>query len=158
MEVILNGKITYLKQGQYIKNGEILEVKKPKGLMLEWDFENGIWAEKATPLMLYKFKNREVESLNTPYHIELMEQEGGTTKQDFYTYLGQKYAYDNQVKEEQKAKYEAYELLLKDNPNLTWEEFEQQYGNNVMMNLSLVERLQEPTIPESVKKFMEKYL
>lgn len=87
-----------------------------------------------------------------------MEQDGGTTKQDFYAYLGEKLAYDNQVKEEQQAKYEAYELLLQDKPNLTWEEFEQQYGNNVMMNLNLVERLEEPTIPESVVKFMEKYL
>lgn len=34
----------------------------------------------------------------------------------------------------------------------------QKYGNNVMMNLSLVERLEEPEIPETVKKFMEKYL
>lgn len=83
-----------------------------------------------------------------------MEQDGETTKQDFYSYLDEKYAYDNQVKEEQQAKYEAYELLLQDNPNLTWEEFEQQYGNNSMMNLSL----EEPEIPETVKKFMEKYL
>lgn len=97
-------------------------------------------------------------TLNTPYYINLMEQEGGTTKQDFYTYLGEKIAYDKQLETEEKAKYEAYELLLQDNPNLTWEEFEQQYGNNVMMNLSLVERLEEPEIPESVVKFMEKYL
>lgn len=96
--------------------------------------------------------------LNTPYHIELMEQEGGTTKQDFYAYLGQKYAYDKQLEAEQKAKHEAYELLLQDNPKLTWEEFEQQYGNNVTMNLSLAEKLEEPTIPESIKKFTEKYL
>lgn len=49
-------------------------------------------------------------------------------------------------------------MLLQENPELTWEEFEQQYGNTSMMNLSLVERLEEPTIPESVVKFMEKYL
>lgn len=96
--------------------------------------------------------------LNTPYYVNLMEQEGGTTKQDFYTYLGEKFAYDKQLEAEQQAKYEAYELLLKDNPNLTWEEFEANHGNNVMMNLSLVERLEEPVIPESVKKFMDKYL
>lgn len=105
-----------------------------------------------------QIKSIDATQLNTPYHIELMEQEGGTTKQDFYTYLGEKIAYDKQLEAEEKAKYEAYELLLKGNPNLTWEEFEQQYGNNVMMNLSLVERLEEPVIPESVVKFMEKYL
>lgn len=100
----------------------------------------------------------QVESLNTPYHIGLMEQEGGTTKQDFYTYLGEKFAYDKQLEAEHQVKYEAYELLLQDNPNLTWEDFEQQYGNTSVMNLNLVERLEEPTIPESVVKFMEKYL
>lgn len=97
-------------------------------------------------------------SLDTPYNINLMEQEGGTIKQDFYTYLDEKYAYDKQLEAEQQAKYEAYELLLQENPELTWEEFEANYGNNSMMNLSLVERLKEPQIPESVKKFMEKYL
>lgn len=100
--------------------------------------------------------------LNTPYYTYKMEQEGGTTKQDFYTYLDEKYAYDKQLEAEQKAKYEAYELLLQENPNLTWEEFEQTYGNTSMMNRrkkrSLVERLEEPQIPESVVKFMEKYL
>lgn len=104
----------------------------------------------------------EIFELNTPYRINLMEQEGGTTKKDFYTYLGEKFAYDKQVKEEQKAKYEAYELLLQENPNLTWEEFEQTYGNTSMMNRrkkrSLVEKIEEPQIPESVVKFMEKYL
>lgn len=95
---------------------------------------------------------------DTPFWTNKMEQDGGTTKQDFYSYLDEKYAYDKQLEAEQQAKYEAYELLLQENPNLTWEEFEANYGNNVMMNLSLVERLEEPTIPESVAKFMEKYL
>lgn len=96
--------------------------------------------------------------LNTPYHTTRMSEEGGTTLTDFYSYLDKKYAYDKQLEAEEQDKYEAYELLLQDNPELTWEEFEQQYGNNVMMNLSLVERLEEPEIPETVKKFMEKYL
>lgn len=103
-----------------------------------------------------------VEQLNTPYHINLMEQEGGTTKQDFYTYLDERVAYNNQLQEEEKAKSEAYELLLQENPKLTWEEFEQTYGNTSMMNRrkkrSLVEKIEEPQIPESVVKFMEKYL
>lgn len=108
------------------------------------------------------FDDQSVTLLNTPYHTTKMAQEGGTTLTDFYSYLDEKYAYDKQLEAEQKAKYEAYELLLKDNPNLTWEEFEQTYGNTSMMNRrkkrSLVERLEEPVIPESVKKFMEKYL
>lgn len=103
-----------------------------------------------------------VEQLNTPYHINLMEQEGGTTKQDFYAYLDERFAYNNQLQEEEKQKQEAYELLLQENPELTWEEFEQTYGNTSMMNRrkkrSLVEKIEEPQIPESVVKFMEKYL
>lgn len=95
---------------------------------------------------------------DTPFWTNKMEQECGTTLTDFYTYLDERYAYNKQLEAEQQAKYEAYELLLQDNPNLTWEEFEANYGNNVMMNLSLVERLEEPVIPESVVKFMEKYL
>lgn len=96
--------------------------------------------------------------LNTPVMQYAMEQEGGTVKEDYLEYSLEKFKYDKQLQKEQQAKYEAYELLLQDNPNLTWEEFEQQYGNNVMMNLNLVEKLEEPQIPESVKKFMEKYL
>lgn len=85
-----------------------------------------------------------------------MELEG--IKQDYLDYSLEKFKYDKQLESEQKAKYEAYELLLQENPNLTWEEFEQTYGNNSIMTLSLVKRLEEPQIPESVQKFMEKYL
>lgn len=100
--------------------------------------------------------------LNTPAMQYAMELEGGTVKQDYLEYSLEKFKYDKQLEAEQQAKYEAYELLLQENPNLTWEEFEQTYGNTSMMNRrkkrSLVERLEEPTIPESVVKFMEKYL
>lgn len=104
------------------------------------------------------YEPTQATSLNTPYHINLMEQEGGTTKQDFYNYLGEKFAYDKQLEAEQKAKYEAYELLLRENHNLTWEEFEANYGNNIMMGLSLEEKLKEPVIPQTVQDFMKKYL
>lgn len=100
--------------------------------------------------------NSNVEQLDTPAMQYAMELEG--VKQDYLEYSLEKFKYDKQLKEEQKAKQEAYELLLQENPNLTWEEFEQTYGNTSMMNLSLVERLEEPQIPESVVKFMEKYL
>lgn len=99
-----------------------------------------------------------IEKLSDPVMLYAMEQERDTTKQDFLEFTLEKIQYDKQLEAEEQVKYEAYELLLQENPELTWEEFEQQYGNNVMMNLSLVERLEEPTIPESVKKFMEKYL
>lgn len=100
----------------------------------------------------------DIQKFNDEYYLNLMELEGGTVKEDYLNYSLQKMQYDKQLEAEEKAKYEAYELLLQDNPELTWEEFEANYGNNVMMNLSLVERLEEPEIPETVKKFMEKYL
>lgn len=94
--------------------------------------------------------------LDTPIYKTLMEQEGVYT--DYANYSLAQLKYEKEQRANEKAKYEAYELLLQDNPELTWEEIEQTYGNTSMMNLSLVERLEEPTIPESVVKFMEKYL
>lgn len=106
------------------------------------------------------YKKSALNTLEENFSEQLMIDEN--VYDDYIGYRTSKIAYDNQVKEEQQAKYEAYELLLKENPNLTWEEFEQTYGNTSMMNRrkkrSLVERLEEPTIPESVVKFMEKYL
>lgn len=89
--------------------------------------------------------------LNTPYHINLMEQDGGTTKQDFYTYLDEKFTYDKQVEAEEQTKYEAYQQALKNNPNLTYEEF-------IISYPSVIPIIEEPTIPQSVQEFMKKYL
>lgn len=101
-----------------------------------------------------------INYLQEPRLVALMKQENVYT--DFENYLAQEKEYNKKSSEDIKAKYEAYELLLQENPELTWEEFEQQYGNTSMMNRrkkrSLVERLEEPQIPESVVKFMEKYL
>jgi hypothetical protein len=149
---------------RYYKSKDVYDAFNPKGILTsqhskfaytESDFNNLIFrlAEKNKLITL---NNEVISTLNTPTMQYAMELEG--VKQDYLEYSLEKFKYDKQVEAEQKAKYEAYELLLQDNPNLTWEEFEQQYGNNVMMNLSLVERLEEPTIPESVVKFMEKYL
>lgn len=92
-----------------------------------------------------------VTTLNTPFYVEMMEQEGGTTKQDFYTYLGEKNKYDKQVEAEEKAKYEAYQQALTTNPNLTYEEFIASYS-------MMLTNIEEPTIPQSVQEFMKKYL
>lgn len=102
------------------------------------------------------------ETLNTPLMLYAMEQEGGTIKEDYLNYSLQKMQYDKQVQEKEQAKYKAYELLLQDNPNLTWEEFESTYSTPQPMmrarSLSVTPELKEPEIPESVQKFMEKYL
>ena len=70
--------------------------------------------------------------------------------------------YEEQQKKVLEDKAKAYELALQSNPNLTYEEFEKTYDNTSMMNRrkkrSLVEKIEEPQIPDSVVKFMEKYL
>lgn len=92
-----------------------------------------------------------LKKLNTPYHTELMKQEGGTILTDFYSYLNQLDAYKKQLEAEQQAKYEAYENELMYNPELTYEEF-------LMSCPTTITSLQEPVIPETVQAFMEKYL
>ena len=87
-------------------------------------------------------------TLNTPYYVNKMKQEGGTTLDDFYSYMDNKIIYDKQLEAEQQAKYEAYQLALQSNPNLTYEEF----------IASLIPVIEEPTIPQSVQEFMKKYL
>lgn len=117
-------------------------------------FKNDVWEDWDKVVRIDTddyYVEDEVLQLNTPYHIDLMEQKGGTTKQDFYTYLGEKFAYDKQLEAEQKAKYKAYQQALTSNPNLTYEEFIASYP-------MMLPNIEEPTIPESVQKFMEKYL
>lgn len=139
--------------------GETKVIEVPDSIIKEkWDIEKGMWIESITEEELKELEIKKVMNLNNNIDIYAMEMEGGAVKQDYLNYLLEKTRYDKQLEAEEQAKYEAYELLLQENPELTWEEFEQQYGNNVMMNLSLVERLEEPVIPESVKKFMDKYL
>lgn len=54
--------------------------------------------------------------------------------------------------EEEKNKM--YKLLLQNNPELTYKEFEAQYSPI----MSLEEKLKEPVIPQTVQDFMKKYL
>lgn len=98
--------------------------------------------------------NNVIEKLSDPVMLYAMEQEGDTTKQDFLEFSLEKMKYDNQLEEEEKEKQEAYQLLLQDNPNLTWEKFKTQYSPI----MSLEEKLKEPVIPQSVQDFMKKYL
>lgn len=95
------------------------------------------------------FGQTSVVSLNTPYYTYKMEQEGVLS--DFYAYMDEKVEYDAQIQAEEQAKYKAYELLLQENPNLTWEEF-------LMSCPTTITSLEEPVIPETVQAFMEKYL
>lgn len=96
----------------------------------------------------------DIQKFNDEYYLNLMELEGGTVKEDYLNYSLEKMKYDKQVQAEEQAKQEAYENELIYNPELTWEEFEAQYSPI----MSLEEKLKEPVIPESVQKFMDKYL
>lgn len=90
-----------------------------------------------------------ISSLNTPYHVEKMKQEG--VYNDFITYMDEKTAYDKKQEKLEQERQLAYEQVLKENPNLTYEDF----MSVQPMTLNLVE---EPQPSEALKKFMEKYL
>lgn len=102
----------------------------------------------------------EVMALDTSYYSRLMEQEGIINDYDNYRLALSEYNKQEEIEFEHSMKaYNDYVTTETDEDNImTYEEFETKYGNNVMMNLSLVERLEEPQIPDSVVKFMEKYL
>lgn len=92
-----------------------------------------------------------VAELSSPAMLYAMELEGGTVKQDYLEYSLEKFKYDKQLEAEEKAKQEAYQQALINNPNLTYEEFITSYP-------MMLPNIEEPTIPQSVQEFMKKYL
>lgn len=103
----------------------------------------------------------EVLSLDTPSYKAKMEAEGGTVLTDYYTTLDEIRAYNKEQDrlaleelERNKTLFELYQQELETNPNLTHEEF----ITKRPITLSIKSKLKEPIIPESVVKFMEKYL
>lgn len=102
-----------------------------------------------THISCYISQYAQLQQLDTPIYKNLMEQEG--VWNDYANYRVAQLQYDKEQRANEKAKQEAYELALKTNPNLTWEDFLKTYPTPIPVNL-------EPTIPASVKKFMEDYL
>ena len=90
-----------------------------------------------------------VNSLNTLYHMEKMKEEN--VYDDYISYMDEKTLYDKQQRKLSEQRQLAYEEALKENPELTHEEF----MSLQPMTLNLVE---EPQPSENLKKFMEKYL
>lgn len=90
-----------------------------------------------------------VTQLNTLYHAEKMKQEN--VYEDYISYMDEKTLYDKQQRKLSEERQLAYEEALKENPELTFEEF----MSVQPMTLNLVE---EPQPSENLKKFMEKYL
>ena len=87
--------------------------------------------------------------LNTLYHMEKMKQEN--VYDDYISYMDEKTLYDKQQRKLEQERQLAYEEALKENPELTYEEF--MSLQPMMLNL-----MEEPQPSENLKKFMDKYL
>lgn len=96
-----------------------------------------------------------IQKLNTQYMATKMQQEG--VYGDFIDYMDSKIAYDKQQQKLERDKMLAYEEELKQNPNLTYEEFISLYSETGRVMLPS-EEIKEPEPSEKLKAFMEKYL
>lgn len=83
------------------------------------------------------------------YQVEKMKQEN--VYDDYIAYMDEKTAYDKQQKQLNKDKQLAYQETLKENPNLTYEEF-------LAAQPATLSLQQEPQPSQALKQFMEKYL
>lgn len=90
-----------------------------------------------------------INELNTLYYAEKLKQEN--VYDDYITYMDEKTSYDKQQKQLNKDKQLAYQETLKENPNLTYEEF----MSLQPMTLNLIE---EPQPSARLQEFMDKYL
>ena len=107
-------------------------------LIIATGINRGEWSNRPTPA-----------TLNTVYHTEKMKQEG--VYNDFITYMDEKTLYDKQQRNLEKERQLAYQEALKENPNLTYEEF----MSLQPMTLNLIE---EPQPSARLQEFMDKYL
>ena len=94
-------------------------------------------------------KDAALSQLNTLHMLEKMKQEN--VYDDYISYMDEKTAYDKHRRKLDQDRQLAYKEALKENPDLTYEEF----MSVQPMTLNLVE---EPQPSEALKKFMEKYL
>ena len=93
---------------------------------------------------------KQIHKIDTSsYYTKKIKEEG--VYNDFITYMDEKTAYDKQQRKLEQDRQLAYEEALKENPELTHEEF----MSLQPMTLNLIE---EPQLSEALKKFMEKYL
>ena len=90
-----------------------------------------------------------LKMLSTSYISEKMKQEN--VYDDYISYMDEKTLYGKEQKEIEKQRMLSYQEALKENPELTYEQF----MSVQPMTLNLVE---EPQPSEALKKFMDKYL
>ena len=95
------------------------------------------------------FFTQNVAQLNTLYHMEKMKQEN--VYEDYISYMDEKTAYDKQQRKLEQDRQLAYEEALKENPELTYEEF-------MSIQPMLLNIVEEPQPSQALKDFMKKYL
>lgn len=83
------------------------------------------------------------------YQVEKMKQEN--VYNDYISYMDDKTAYDKQQEKFEKERQLAYQEALKENPNLTYEEF-------MSVQPMLLNIVEEPQPSKALLAFMEKYL
>ena len=91
----------------------------------------------------------QIQQLNTIYHLEKMKREN--VYDDYIAYMDEKIAYDKQQRKLFEQRQLAYQKALKENPNLTYEQFMSLQA----MTLNLIE---EPQPSKPLQDFMKKYL
>ena len=97
----------------------------------------------------YNNKFELIKKYNTLYHEKKMKEEN--VYDDYISYMDEKTAYDKQQRKLEQDRQLAYEQALKENPELTYEEF--MSVQPMMLNL-----VEEPQPSQALKDFMEKYL
>lgn len=130
---------------KFYNSGEIKDVIGTKGLEEYCKFVGCEFSNLNPPAEV------SVEQLNTLYYENKMKAEVGTVLADYHSYLDEKYALEKKELEESRAKQQAYIKALETTPDLTYEDFLKSYP-------MLLPIAQKPTIPQSVKDFMKKYL
>lgn len=90
-----------------------------------------------------------INKLSFIYHAEKMKQEN--VYDDFISYMDEKTLYDKQQRKLEQDRQLACEEALKENPNLTYEEF-------MSLQPTTLNLIEEPQPSEALKRFMDKYL
>ena len=91
--------------------------------------------------------------LNTPYYIEMLQQEN--IYDDFVSYMKEKRTYNKNIKEYNIIKQEAFELAIKENSDLLYEDFESSFETSSLENPY---DLKEPQPSDNIKNFIKEYL
>lgn len=134
-----------------LENDIVVEVSDIRDIEINWDFRVNISYEDYSFKIINQeqmLKNLNI-TLNSYYYTTKMQQEN--VYDDYISYMDEKTAYDKQQRKLEQDRQLAYEEVLKENPNLTYEEF----MSVQPMTLNFVE---EPQPSQALKDFMEKYL